>query len=999
MPNGSAWEQKISGHKGWRPYFLAAQIAAIILVCSFPANGQVALTVAGTNFSLISTIVGTNYFQVQCNCTNAITNGSVIIGLCDYQETNVIATGSLSLAPQAGLQTLQVPVNVPQLGLYDVLVSVIQNNSTLAVATTAFSVVFPRTAVGSADFGVCIHFGNDPSTPLSELDLVKLAGFSRVRDNFWWNGIEANPGIFTFATTTDNFVNKANSIGLSVMAILGYQTPAYPFPGGLPTITNSLAFGRYGAACINHYPTINDWEIINECTDYNPAYSYAQYTMILTNAWAAMHAANPSVNVISGGGASVDHDGSPLGSWESGLEGAGANNFRDSFSCHPYMSPFSPEYGFTVTGAPEPNVSIPTIFAYNTPLADQHPNATTGKSPKVMFTEFGYDTYVAVTEEMEAAYLARTYLMARRSGMSSNSTVNSLYWYDFRDDAQEGGTDTNYQNYFGIVRHDLSPKAAFQAAAVLTWSLGDRAWTQGLIETTNNRVEQYGTDMFASWSVETNSQAVTFNLPSGPYTLRDWQGRDTAVNVSGGSITLTNGPLPQYLLFNGAASVPSNMVALAVSNNQVDLTWTPSFGAESYNVKRSTLSGGPFTTIACGVGSTVSRGVAIGSYIDNNVTSSITYYYTVSAVNSLGESANSSEVGVLLTSGSLANPWLTQDIGAVEVAGGANAYSSDSFVVAGAGADIWGTADAFRYVYQPLTGNGSIIAHIASQQDTASYAKAGLMMRQDLTAGSVYAMLAVTPANGAAFQYRYTSGASSASSSLGNILVPYWVKLSRSGNALSGYVSGNGLTWTQVGGSPTVSMSDPIFVGLEVCSHNVMFSSQVGFDTVYVSGPLAAAPSGVTASVLSSNWVNVSWTASPGATSYNVKRSFISGGPYTTIATGVMSTKHTDIGLTNGATCYYVVSAVNGSGESANSTESGVMVSSIAPTAIGLQVIGNALQFSWPSDHIGWRLLVQTNGSTGLTTNWFTWPFSSNFTTISIQPQSVGSMFFRLTYP
>ena len=63
------------------------------------------------------------------------------------------------------------------------------------------------------------------------------------------------------------------------------------------------------------------------------------------------------------------------------------------------------------------------------------------------------------------------------------------------------------------------------------------------------------------------------------------------------------------------------------------------------------------------------------------------------------------------------------------------------------------------------------------------------------------------------------------------------------------------------------------------------------------------------------------WTASTGADSYNVKRSLTSGGPYTTIATGVTGTSFADSGLTNGTAYNYVVTAVNAVGESGNSNQ------------------------------------------------------------------------------
>ena len=66
--------------------------------------------------------------------------------------------------------------------------------------------------------------------------------------------------------------------------------------------------------------------------------------------------------------------------------------------------------------------------------------------------------------------------------------------------------------------------------------------------------------------------------------------------------------------------------------------------------------------------------------------------------------------------------------------------------------------------------------------------------------------------------------------------------------------------------------------------------------------------------------VTLTWTASATATSYNVKRGTTTGGPYTTISSPTTTT-FTDTGLTNGTTYFYVVSALNAAGESANSAQ------------------------------------------------------------------------------
>ncbi|HXJ56559.1 MAG TPA: fibronectin type III domain-containing protein, partial [Verrucomicrobiae bacterium] len=85
------------------------------------------------------------------------------------------------------------------------------------------------------------------------------------------------------------------------------------------------------------------------------------------------------------------------------------------------------------------------------------------------------------------------------------------------------------------------------------------------------------------------------------------------------------------------------------------------------------------------------------------------------------------------------------------------------------------------------------------------------------------------------------------------------------------------------------------------------------------AGP-PAAPTGLTATAGDAR-VDLNWNPSSGATSYNVKRSTVSGGPYTTIASGVTTTAYTDTTAANGTTYYYVVTAVNAAGEGPDSNQ------------------------------------------------------------------------------
>jgi hypothetical protein len=109
--------------------------------------------------------------------------------------------------------------------------------------------------------------------------------------------------------------------------------------------------------------------------------------------------------------------------------------------------------------------------------------------------------------------------------------------------------------------------------------------------------------------------------------------------------------------------------------------------------------------------------------------------------------------------------------------------------------------------------------------------------------------------------------------------------------------------------------------------------------------PLATAtPTGLSAAS-STAQVALTWKALSGATSYKVKRSIISNGPYTTIAT-VTTTSYSNTGLVNGTKYYYVVSAVKSSGETGNSSQ--VAATPIAaPTGLSATAGTKQVALSW----------------------------------------------------
>jgi beta-glucanase (GH16 family) len=181
----------------------------------------------------------------------------------------------------------------------------------------------------------------------------------------------------------------------------------------------------------------------------------------------------------------------------------------------------------------------------------------------------------------------------------------------------------------------------------------------------------------------------------------------------------------------------------------------------------------------------------------------------------------------------LRRPWWNQDIGVVGFSGSA-ATDGFTYTVTGSGADIWNQSDAFQYVYQPVAGDGSIVAHVASQDNTGGYAKAGVMIRETLDPGSRHALVDLTPSHGTEFIRRTATGANAVSNFHTGTAVPYWVRLDRSGNTLAAYDSTDGVNWNLVG-SATLPMAPTLYAGLAVCAWNNAALNTSTFDNVSLS--------------------------------------------------------------------------------------------------------------------------------------------------------------------
>ncbi|EIP99092.1 beta-glucosidase/6-phospho-beta-glucosidase/beta-galactosidase [Opitutaceae bacterium TAV1] len=459
-----------------------------------------------------------------------------------------------------GPRDITLKIDLPRPGLYDITLTALDTaDAPLATLNIPYAAVPPRTETGPSDFAVATHFGQTPtasdleSIPAS-LALIKLAGFSRIRDELSWDTIERTAGNFQFGPHHDAWIRQAAALDLAPLVVLDYGNKrAYPkefsaTKAGFPETPETRAlFVRYATELHKRYgDNVHHWEVWNEPHAWGKP-TLENYTLLLKDVYAALKKLAPADTIIGCGGGGGG--GGPGGDYASAVISHGGLDSMDAFSIHPYMTPpGTPDTGYGAPGSPIGRVSIPAISQHLARFINQSSHLRTdGKKLGLWITEYGAFTSpvgMVQGEPFQALYLSRAYLLARRYG-----TINVLTWYDFRDD---GTNPRNPEHNFGLIRKDYSPKPAYIAAAVLTHTLGDRPWKRAIMENATYAIHEYGEGddtVIVGWCVQSlYHENVNIRPKPGKYILRDWQGGEQTLDIGEKGYLLKTRPLPQYLI-------------------------------------------------------------------------------------------------------------------------------------------------------------------------------------------------------------------------------------------------------------------------------------------------------------------------------------------------------------------------------------------------------------------------------------------------------------------
>jgi hypothetical protein len=347
-------------------------------------------------------------------------------------------------------------------------------------------------------------------------------------------------------------------------------------------------------------------------------------------------------------------------------------------------------------------------------------------------------------------------------------------------------------------------------------------------------------------------------------------------------------------------AVPTGVEVHPMSAGKMLIFWNAAAGASSYNVYRSTTSGGQGTTP---IGSTAST-----SFTDSGLTNGppTLYFYKVAAVNGGTVSPQSAET---VSPTPLRTSPGTGTVGGVSGNGGLVFYGKDGL---GAGFD-WFNATASQCTNCPdwfpqwLSAQSGALAPGGTVVDMA-YAE---------TASLTFSNVVVSSAGLYNIDFRYAFGPG-----LFPNVTNREMGLQVNGAVVGSHhrfpITGSFATYQHAVAQANLNAGTNTIMVFAVTDHGISRVDEV--TVTAASGSLPADPTNLTG-VAGSGQVALSWTASAGATAYNVYRGTVFDGEATTPIATVSSPSFTDTSVSNGTLYFYEVAATNGVGISGDTNQ------------------------------------------------------------------------------
>jgi hypothetical protein len=376
-------------------------------------------------------------------------------------------------------------------------------------------------------FGVNIHFTGEPR----DLNMIAAGGFKFIRMDLGWSSVERAKGVYDFDRPGyDALTEGCTDRGINILYILDYSNKLYEADRSVRTEAGREAFAAFAEAAAKHYAGKGIlWEIWNEPNlkqFWKPQPSAEDYCKLVEAVAGRIKQADPTGQVVAGATSGI-----PL-EWLEECFKNGLLKWIDILSVHPYRSK-APE---TVIGD----------YARLRNLVARY--APPGTNVPIISGEWGYSNLnwdkSRLSEQEQANYLVRMFLVNLYQGIPVS------IWYDWKND----GADPNEREHqFGTVDRDLSLKAAYQAAQVLSSTLAGYSIAERLDLGSQDdfafRLMKDQREAIAFWTLGDRHE-VTLPVEPGEVTLVAAHGSKVAINFKTGNLRLCAKQCPQYLLIN-----------------------------------------------------------------------------------------------------------------------------------------------------------------------------------------------------------------------------------------------------------------------------------------------------------------------------------------------------------------------------------------------------------------------------------------------------------------
>lgn len=393
--------------------------------------------------------------------------------------------------------------------------------------------------------GVAVHLSGDDRDSGRSMELTAKAGFASVRDEILWKDYEKTKNKYALTTAHIQMLNDARKNGVKVLVVLGFGNVKYTGKeNGMPvTDEHRTAFCNYVRSLVtelesNYGDVIEAYELWNE-----PNHPTFNYNMTATGAdYAALAKAvkgtfkNMGVTKkLIGLSMTGIHD-STCYSWCEAAYKAGAGQYLDAMSFHPYYLTHSPE-AFDLSG------KIDMMHS----LADKY-----GGNRETWITEHGWSSINSISQEMQAKYTVRSFALSM-----TDTDFGKYYLYQLQD----GGNLPNYREHqYGMLRKwcdtevPYSAKKVYPAICNLNWLFGEKKWvaTETIGNCTRYRFESTSKEklhIIFSADETSNSYIPAPAPPNMTISAYDMYGNDLGINNDNYNTAITVTGEPVYVIY------------------------------------------------------------------------------------------------------------------------------------------------------------------------------------------------------------------------------------------------------------------------------------------------------------------------------------------------------------------------------------------------------------------------------------------------------------------